>query len=146
MKRFVSQARALKAEHGLASRRDVRFFLIAGDSAWALVQANMAKLTRMAGAAEILRGGVVDGAPAAVTALGTLHLDLASAVDVGAEKVRLAREIGSLKKHIAATEGRLANKAFVDKAPPAVLEGARRQLAEQQAKLAELSRLLKSLG
>jgi valyl-tRNA synthetase len=146
MKRFVSQARALKAEHGLAGRRDVRFFLVAGDSAWALVQANMSKLTRMAGAAEILRGGAVDGAPAAVTALGTLHLDLASAVDVGAEKVRMAREIEAMGKLIAATEARLANKAFVDKAPPAVFEGARRQLAEQQAKLAELSRLLKSLG
>jgi valyl-tRNA synthetase len=146
MKLFVSQARALKAEHNLASRRDVRFLLIAGDPAWATVQANMAKLTRMAGAAEILRRDAVDGAPAAVTALGTLHLDLASAVDAVAEKARMAKEISALEKHIAGTEARLANKAFVDKAPPAVLEGARRQLAEQQAKLAELSRLLKSLG
>jgi len=146
MKLFVSQARALKAEHGLAGRRDVRLLLIAGDAAWATVEANMAKLNRMAGASEILRRGAVDGAPAAVTALGTLHLDLASAVDVGAEKTRMAREIEAMGKHIAGTEARLANKAFVDKAPPAVLEGARRQLAEQQAKLAELSRLLKSLG
>ena len=44
------------------------------------------------------------------------------------------------------TEARLANQAFVSKAPPAVLEGARRQLAEQQAKRAELERLLKGLG
>jgi valyl-tRNA synthetase len=146
MKLFVSQARALKAEHNLASRRDVKFLLIAGDAAWATVQANMAKLTRMAGAAEIQRREAVDGAPAAVTSLGTLHLDLASAVDVGAEKARMAREIAALEKHVAGTEARLANKAFVDKAPPAVLEGARRQLAEQQAKLSELGRLLKSLG
>jgi valyl-tRNA synthetase len=146
MKVFVSSARALKAEHGLASRRDVRFFLIAGDAAWATVQANMAKLTRMAGAAEIVRRNAVDGAPAAVTALGTLYLDLASAVDAVAERARLAREIEALGKHIAATEVRLANKAFVDKAPAAILEGARRQLAEQQGKLAELGRLLKSLG
>jgi valyl-tRNA synthetase len=146
MKLFVSQARALKAEHNLASRRDVTFFLTAGDSAWATIQENMAKLTRMAGAAAIQRREAVDGAPAAVTALGTLYLDLASAVDVGAEKARMAREMEALGKHIAATQARLANRAFVDKAPPAVLEGARRQLAEQQAKLAELARLLKSLG
>ncbi len=146
MKLFVSQARALKAEHNLASRRDVNFFLIAGDAAWATVESNLQKLLRMAGAAQIQRREAVDGAPAAVTALGTLYLDLASAVDVGAEKARMTKELAALAKHIAATEARLANRAFVDKAPPAVLEGARRQLAEQQAKHAELSRLLKSLG
>jgi len=34
----------------------------------------------------------------------------------------------------------------VSKAPPAVLAGARRQLADQQAKRAELERLLKALA
>jgi valyl-tRNA synthetase len=146
MKAFVSQARALKADHNLASRRDVRFFLVSDQRAWDTVQGNMAKLARMAGASEILRREAVDGAPAAVTALGTLYLDLASAVDAGAEKARMSREMAALDKHVAATQARLANKAFVDKAPAAVLEGARRQLAEQQAKRAELERLLRSLG
>jgi valyl-tRNA synthetase len=146
MKAFVSRARALKAEHNLGSRRDVTFFLIADDAQWATIHANLSKLTRMAGAAAITRREAVEGAPAAVTALGTLYLDLASAVDVGAETTRMAKEIAALGKHIAGTEARLANPAFVDKAPPAVLEGARRQLAEQQAKRTELERLLKALG
>jgi len=80
-----------------------------------------------------------------VTPLGTLYLDLASTVDVGAEKIRLTKELEAITKHIAATQARLANEAFVSKAPPAVLEGARKQLAEQQAKRAELERLLKAL-
>ena len=67
-------------------------------------------------------------------------------MDVGAEKVRLQKEVDALTKHIAGTEARLSNKAFTDKAPPAVIEGARKQLAEQQAKRAEFERLLKSLG
>ncbi len=146
MKTFVSQARALKAEHNLASRRDVKFFATANDAAWATLQVNMAKLARMAGAAEITRRESVEGAPAVVTPLGTLYLDLASAVDVAAEKARLTKELAALAKHIAGTEARLANEAFVSKAPPAVLEGARKQLADQQAKRAEFERLLKSLG
>ena len=146
MKLFVTQARALKAEHNLASRRDVKFLLIASDEDWATVEANLAKLVRMAGAAAITRREKVDGAPASVTALGTLYLDLASTVDVDAERTRISREIEALAKHTAATEARLANQAFVKKAPASVLEGARRQLAEQQAKRAELERLLKSLG
>jgi valyl-tRNA synthetase len=146
MKLFVSQARALKADHGLASRRDVRLLLITGDPAWATVQANLAKLLRMAGAASIERREVVDGAPASVTALGTLFIDLAGSVDAGAERARLSKEVAAMDGHIAGTQARLANQAFVSKAPPAVLEGARRQLAEQQARRAELARLLQALG
>jgi valyl-tRNA synthetase len=145
LKTFVSQARALKAERNLASRRDVKFFVTATDAAWSLIEANMAKLARMAGAAELTRRDSVEGAPAVVTPLGTLYLDLASAVDAGAEKVRLTKELEALQKHIAATQARLSNEAFVSKAPPAVLEGARKQLADQQAKRAELERLLKAL-
>jgi valyl-tRNA synthetase len=145
LKTLVSQVRALKADHNLASRRDVTLFVIAAESEWTIVAANHAKLTRMMGAAEITRRDKVEGAPAAVTPFGTVYLDLASAVDVGSEKVRLAKELDTIGKHIAGTEARLANQAFVSKAPPAVLEGARKQLADQQAKRAELERLLQAL-
>ncbi len=144
LQQFVSQARALKAEHNLASKR-VRLLVTGDEPGWAAVQANLAKLARLAGAEEILRRDQVEGAPAVVTPLGTLHLDLASAVDAAAEKQRLAKEIEKLAHHIAATEARLGNPAFTGKAPPAVIAGARQQLAEQQAKLAELERLRAAL-
>jgi valyl-tRNA synthetase len=88
----------------------------------------------------------VEGAPATVTPLGTLAVDLAANMDIGAEKARLSKELESLTKHITGTTARLANKAFTDKAPPAVIEGARKQLADQQAKHDELERLLKAMG
>jgi len=146
VKAFVSQARALKAEHNLASRRDVRFFVTTADDAWSVLQANLGKLARMAGAAEIIRREKVDGAPAVVTPLGTLYLDLASAIDAAAERPRLSKEIEKLDQHIAATQARLSNPAFAGKAPPAVIDGAKRQLAELQARRAETERLLKALG
>ena len=146
LKGFVSQARALKAEHGLASRRDVRFFVTTSDSDWAVIQANVAKLVRMAGASEIVRKDKVEAAPAAVTPLGTAYLDLASTVDPKAEKERLGKELDKLVQHIAGTEARLSNPAFVGKAPPAVIEGAKKQLADLHAKRSELERLVKALG
>jgi valyl-tRNA synthetase len=146
LKDFVSKARALKAEHNLASRRDVKLLVTATAADWKVLETNLAKLTRMCGAASTERREKVDGAPAVVAALGTIYLDLASAVDAGAEKVRLTKELDQLAKHIAGTEARLSNEAFVSKAPPAVLEGARKQLADQKAKRAELERLLKALG
>ena len=118
----------------------------ADDDAWATVTANLSKITRMIGADEIVRQDNVEGAPAVVTPLGTLALDLAANMDVGAEKERLAKELASLAKHIGGTESRLANKAFADKAPPAVIDGARKQLATQLAKRDELERLLKAMG
>ena len=146
VKTFVSQARALKAEHGLAGRRDARFWLIATDEAWAALEPALAKVLRLAGAEQLVRRPAVEGAPATVTPFGTLFLDLASTVDAGAERTRLTKELEKLAQHIAATEARLANPAFVGKAPPAVLEGARQQLADLRAKHAEVSRLLKALG
>jgi valyl-tRNA synthetase len=146
MKAFVSAARDLKAKNGQASRRDARFFVIATDSAWAALEANLPKLARMAGAAAFGRRASVPGAPAAVTSLGTLYLDLAGAVDAESEKQRLAKELERIVRHLAGAETRLANPAFVGKAPPAVLDGARKQLSNLQAKRAEIERLLKALG
>jgi valyl-tRNA synthetase len=80
-----------------------------------------------------------------VTPAGTFYLDVASTVDVAAEKQRLQKEIEKLTQHVAATEARLANTAFTSKAPAAVLEGAKKQLADQTAKREELKRLLASL-
>jgi valyl-tRNA synthetase len=146
LKEFASLARALKAEYNLASKRDVRLFMVAADEGWRAVEGNLAKLCRMAGAAEILRKDSVDGAPATVTPLGTLYLDLASSVDVAAESARLAKELEKLDKAVASTHARLGNEAFVSKAPPEVIDGARRQLADLQTKRDEVSRLLASLG
>ena len=61
------------------------------------------------------------------------------------EKQRLTKELEKFNQHIAATEARLANPAFTGKAPPAVIEGARKQLAELEARRVELERLLKAL-
>jgi len=86
------------------------------------------------------------GLPAAVSPFGRIYLDAGSAIDPAAEKLRLGKEIEKLKQHIAGTEARLANEAFVSKAPPAVLEGARRQLADLKSKLADTVRLVENLA
>ena len=145
LKDFVSSARTLKAERGLASRRDTRFLIKADEAEWGIVEANLLKITRMIGADEVVRQDNVEGAPAVVTPLGTLALDLAANLDVGEEKERLSKELASLTKHIVGTKARLGNKAFTDKAPAAVVEGAQKQLATQEAKHEELERLLKAL-
>jgi valyl-tRNA synthetase len=146
LKQLVSQARALKAEHNQASRRDSKLLATTSDADWGTIEANLSKLLRMCGAASLERRASVEGAPAVVTPLGTLYLDLANSVDAGAEKLRLSKELEKLRQHIVGTEARLSNPAFTGKAPPAVIEGAKKQLAEQVAKRIEMERLLAALG
>ena len=147
-KELVTAIRQLKASHGLANRKDVEVYIPLGRLP---VEYDLKDLQRYLGLAKVEKftQGTQpgpDSAPATVTPFGTAYLVVQSALDVGAEKIRLTKELDQITKHIAGTEARLSNEAFVSKAPPAVLEGARKQLAEQKAKHAELGRLLKALG
>ncbi|AHF92743.1 valyl-tRNA synthetase [Opitutaceae bacterium TAV5] len=151
LRQVTTLARQLKLEQSVAQKRDVRFFAETaigdeGQAAWLALESAAAKFTRLAGAAELARTTEKLPLPAVVTPLGTLYLDTGIKVDPASERARLTKERDQVGKHIAGTESRLANKAFTDKAPPAVIEGARKQLAEQQAKLAEIERLLAALG
>ncbi|KXU35849.1 valine--tRNA ligase [Cephaloticoccus capnophilus] len=146
LKALVAQARTLKAENGLSSPKKTFFRLKVDAEQAAIVEPNIAKLLRLIGAAEITLCESISGSASAVTALGTLALEFDESFDPAAERARLTKELDTLAKHIAATEARLANPTFAEKAPPAVVEGARRQLANQVAKRDELTRLLASLG
>ena len=82
-------------------------------------------------AAELTRTTIEPAMSATVTPLGTLYLDLGASADAGAEKAKMAKEQEKLNQLIAGAEARLANTAFTRKAPPAVLEGAKKQLADR---------------
>ena len=73
------------------------------------------------------------GAPgAAETAAGgcDLFIDLADLIDVDAEIERISRDLEKLTGLIKAKRGKLANKQFTARAPAAVVEKERAQLAE----------------
>jgi len=72
-------------------------------------------------------------------------LDLASSVDVEAEKARLGKEKQKLEGILQGIRAKLENTKFVNQAPEQVVAGARQQLADNTAKLEEIERLLASL-
>ncbi|MBA4136683.1 MAG: valine--tRNA ligase [Opitutus sp.] len=147
LKDLTSQVRAFKADNGEAAKKDSQFVVEAADAPWSVLEANLIKLKRMVGASEITRGAMTPNAPACVTPFGSWNLlRQLKTGDTAAEKSRLTKELEAVSKHIAGTEARLSNESFVSKAPPAVLDGARKQLADLKAKRAEVERLLASLG
>ena len=147
LREFVASVRGLKSQANQATRRDSVITIVAKDAtAKTLLESNRDKLSSMAGLAEI---GFADSAgerTGSLTSLGTVLLELSGTVDVAAEKVRLAKELAKLEQAVAAGEAKLTNEAFVSKAPPKILEGARKQLDEAKAKRDEIARMLATLG
>lgn len=82
---------------------------------------------------------------APVAIVGEARLCLYMEVDLAAEKVRLQKEETRLAGEIAKSETKLANEAFVNKVPPAVLEQERKRLADNQAALAKIREQLARL-
>jgi valyl-tRNA synthetase len=83
-------------------------------------------------------------APVAVA--GDARLCLYMEIDVAAEKARLAKEEQRLQGELAKAKGKLANEAFVAKAPPAVIEQERKRIAEFTGALEKIQAQLQRLG
>ncbi|MDP4787180.1 MAG: valine--tRNA ligase [Opitutales bacterium] len=147
LREFVASVRGLKSQANQATRRDAVITVVAKDAtAKALLAANREKLSSLAGLSEIGFADDAGGRTGSLTSLGTVMLELSGTVDVAAEKVRLAKELAKLEQAVAAGEAKLTNEAFVSKAPPKILEGARKQLDEAKAKRDEIARMLTTLG
>ncbi len=77
----------------------------------------------------------IDGAVSIVTTDATIKIPLAELVDKDAELQRLQKEKDNVQKQLDGVLARLNNKAFTDKAPEAVVNGARENAARLQEKL-----------
>jgi len=73
-------------------------------------------------------------------------IPMASMVDLGAEQKRLKQEIEKSQAEIAALEARLKDKAFLSKAPAAVVDRERDKLATRRDKLERLKQGLDKLN
>ena len=139
--RLVTQVRRFRSDQGLRPTQPVPAVL-AGIEATPLAQ-------HEAGIRSLLRLGApgADFAPtASVQAEGiTVRLDTAAAIDIGAERRRLEKDLSAARADAAATERRLATPSFVEKAPEAVVARSRDRLAAAQAEIAGLEERLAAL-
>jgi valyl-tRNA synthetase len=86
------------------------------------------------------------GTPAARSEWGELYLPLEGVVDAPAESQRLNKEIAKALAEIEKVKQKLANPAFVQKVPPAVLVEHQKRLADWQSKLEHLRQSMTALG
>ena len=74
------------------------------------------------------------------------YLPLSGLVDTEKEKQRLEKQSTKLAKEIEKLAGRLKSNGFVDKAPPAVVDKARAELAELEDQASKVESSLKSMS
>ncbi|MEK8170806.1 hypothetical protein NKH77_18310 [Streptomyces sp. M19] len=75
----------------------------------------------------------------------TVELDLSGAIDVAAERKRLAKDLAAAEKDKAQTTAKLGNEAFLAKAPDHVVEKIRTRLATAEADIARITGQLERL-
>ncbi len=131
--KLVTEIRRFRADQGLPGNRKVPA-RITGSPGLAGPAAAMTKLTEPD---DDFRATATVQVSVAAGVL-TVDLDTSGAVDVEAEKARIAKDLAVAEKEIGATSAKLGNRAFLDKAPEKVVTGIS---ARHDAAVAERDRL-----
>jgi valyl-tRNA synthetase len=99
-----------------------------------------------AGSKEAEEATAVDSVQLVVQDGVEAYLPLSGLIDPEKERKRLEKQNEKLAKEIQKLAGRLKSKGFVDKAPPAVVEKARSELAELEDQAAKVAMSLEALS
>ncbi|MEO6882220.1 MAG: valine--tRNA ligase, partial [Mycobacteriaceae bacterium] len=75
-----------------------------------------------------------------------VELDTSGAIDVAAERRRLAKELSTAEKELTVTSAKLASTAFTDRAPTEVVEGIRARQGVARTEIERVSARLAGLG
>jgi len=85
-----------------------------------------------ASSVEVGDGFSIDGAVSIISQGAKILIPLDELVDKEKERARLTNELAKVEKELAALNGKLSNKNFVDKAPAAVVDAERAKLAKAE--------------
>ncbi|MDR0590869.1 MAG: valine--tRNA ligase [Puniceicoccales bacterium] len=145
IRELVMAVRALKAQFGLSSRRDVKFYFKTDPAARAIVNRHYHNVKYLLLTQFFSETEAALPFPACAVTLGSIYMDTADSLDVAAQERRLQIEIEELSRLIAINEKKLHNEHFLSRAPNGVIQGARDLLTENIAKKRELEAALLKL-
>jgi valyl-tRNA synthetase len=141
---LVSQIRNARADAGIEPGQwleaELRFEHEGRQLAFAAIDDVIARLARIRPTVVPATAPAHDEEALVVVAPGAEARLSVSAEDRARDRARLQKELAETERQLAATRGKLANEAFVNKAPAEVVEGVR----SREAELAELAERLKS--
>ena len=125
---LVSTIREIRAQSNVAPKRKI---VLHASGALAGDIARWSPLVETLAGVESISGDTPDGQAASFTFEGAEYQlsNLADALDEGAEKERLTKELATIEKSIGGIKGRLSNPGYTDKAPAHLVQQTRDQLA-----------------
>jgi valyl-tRNA synthetase len=142
---LVSEVRSVRSEMNVPAGAKIPLVLVGASKitrAWAEHHEDtIARLARLDGIS--FGKGPPKGAAQIVMGEMTAALPLAGVIDMQAEKARLEREVDKCHAEIKKVDVKLANKDFVAKAPPEVVEENQERRAAFQATLSKLQAALR---
>ena len=146
----VRSCRNLRKEYGIPAKKLLRFVVVhSGEKLRRFLDEEREEIRRLVSASglEILSGPPgEEGMVSNVTSRGsTVFMDLTGAADVEKEKKRLEEKIRKLEVQIAASEKKLANGKFLERAPAEVVEREREKLGQLEENRKKLRHNLGSL-
>ncbi len=143
VKEVVNAARNLRSTMGIAPSLRVPMYLAEANPALKDHVAGISALARLSEVRFVEKLPTED-APVAITSVAKLMLHVE--VDREAERARLAKEVEKLESDLAKTRAQLGNASFVERAPSAVVNEAKKRLADLEARHADLRSQLAKLG
>jgi valyl-tRNA synthetase len=150
---LIVEIRRLRKEYGIGEGQRITIQFTSSDARFSATVAEQgAALERLARVNEVTTGGDAPqgiGAHAVLSDGAELFLPLEGVIDVDRERARLRAEIERLEGVVVSTDKKLANEAFVSKAPAEVVDREREKAEaarEQAAKLREKLRALEGMG
>ncbi|HEX8924257.1 MAG TPA: class I tRNA ligase family protein, partial [Terriglobales bacterium] len=142
----IVEVRAVRKEVGVEEKASTPIELRIGAELRAVVEENHALVERLARVSEIR---FVEQVSSALSQHSTATFDVGvvyeRTIDVVAERERLTKDIAKYEKGLAAAERQLGNSAFLQKAPPQVVEGLKKQEAETRLLLEKAHAALQAL-
>ncbi len=136
----ITALRALRAEYKVNPSAFVKVTIATGDARAVAEEASLKTAMRAAEVSFVAPESDL-AMPSKMTAFGTVYLSLEGLVDKAAESKRIAAELKKLEGFIKTSEAKLANRAFTDHAPQAIVETARKQLEDNREKVRQLEKL-----
>ena len=147
--RLISSVRTVRAELNVPAGAKIRLEVKdANTTTQKMLETHANVIERMArlSGAPVIVTAVAKGSAQTVVGEATLILPLADVIDLEQERARLAKEAAKWADEIRKVDVKLANKDFVDRAPPEVLEEHHERKTNAEAMIAKIEAARKSLA
>ncbi len=150
LQEIIVNIRNMRAEMRVDAKRKIPVALYAANgNVNGLSARHRQAIERLANLSELnLASSPLDAEGGAVRSLPefALKISLKDAVDLGAERARLAKELEKLSREMAAVEGQLCNEKFLSRAPEKVVASLRERKSELISQHTKAAETLDKLG